>query len=72
MDKVLHCDCGFEARAQDEEALVSEVQRHAREAHGMRLSDDEALLLAFSAQLNEEAPTASVRKPSAQTDEEAK
>ena len=53
MDKVLHCDCGFEARAADEDGLVAEVQRHAREAHGMALSHDEALLLAFRAELNE-------------------
>ncbi len=52
MDKVLHCDCGFEARAADEDGLVAEVQRHAREAHGMALSHDEALLLAFRAELN--------------------
>ena len=51
MDIVLKCDCGFEARAADEEALVAEVQRHAREAHGMALSHDEALLLAFRAEL---------------------
>jgi Protein of unknown function (DUF1059) len=51
MDKVLHCDCGFEARAMHEEGLVAEVQRHAREAHGMALSHDEALLLAFRAEL---------------------
>ena len=42
---MLHCDCGFEARAEDEEALVAEVRRHARDAHGMSLSHDEALLL---------------------------
>jgi Protein of unknown function (DUF1059) len=57
MDKVLHCDCGFEARAADEEGLVAEVQRHAQEAHGMALSHEEALLLAFRAELNEQPPT---------------
>lgn len=51
MDKVLQCDCGFEARAGDEEGLVAEVERHAREAHGMTLSHDEALLLTFQAEL---------------------
>ena len=35
-----------------EEGLVAEVQRHAWEAHGMTLSHDEALLLAFRAELN--------------------
>ena len=55
MDKVLHCDCGFEARAEHADELVAEVQSHARKAHGMALSHDEALLLAFHAELNERA-----------------
>lgn len=52
MDKVIHCDCGFDARSEDEERLVAEVLHHAREAHGMTLSHDEALLLVFRAQLD--------------------
>jgi Protein of unknown function (DUF1059) len=56
VDTVLHCHCGFEARAADEDELVEEVQRHAWEAHGMALSHDEALLLAFRAELRENAP----------------
>ena len=56
MDKVLRCHCGFEARAAGEDGLVVEVQRHAWEAHGMALTNEEALLLAFRAQLEEEAP----------------
>ena len=55
MDRVVHCECGFDARAEYEDALVAEVQRHAREAHGMALSYDEALLLAFRAELAENA-----------------
>ena len=51
VDRVLHCDCGFEARATDEDGLVTEVRSHAWEAHGMALSHDEALLLAFQAEL---------------------
>jgi hypothetical protein len=51
VDNVLQCECGFEARGDDEEALVAEVQRHAREAHAMTLSHDEALVLAFHAEL---------------------
>lgn len=42
---MLSCECGFEARAADEEGLVVEVQRHASDAHGMPLSRDDALLL---------------------------
>ena len=70
MDKVLHCDCGFEARAADEEGLVAEVQRHAREAHGMALSHEEALLLAFRAELNGETPTTIPHDTTTRTEEE--
>jgi Protein of unknown function (DUF1059) len=55
MERVLQCDCGFEARAEDESDLVAQVQRHAVEAHGMALSSEQALLLAFRAQLGETA-----------------
>ena len=51
MDTVLHCDCGFEARAADEQSLVAEIRRHARDAHGMALSHDEALVLVLRAGL---------------------
>ena len=57
MDKVLRCECGFEARAADEEGLVAQVRRHAQEAHGMTLTRDEALLLAFRAELNAPSTT---------------
>jgi hypothetical protein len=63
---VLQCDCGFEARADDEEELVAEVRRHAREVHGMSLSHDEALLLAFRAELDEPTPLTSSGKPTTQ------
>jgi len=66
---VLHCHCGFEARAAGEAGLVAEVQRHAWEAHGMALSHDEALLLAFRAQLDE-APNAIPPRTTTQPDEE--
>jgi hypothetical protein len=70
MDKVLHCDCGFEARAADEDGLVAEVRRHAREAHRMALSHEEALLLAFRADLNGEVPTTIAHDTTTRTDEE--
>jgi hypothetical protein len=50
---MIHCDCGFEARATHEQGLVAEVRRHASEAHGMALTHEEALLLAFRAELDE-------------------
>jgi predicted small metal-binding protein len=45
VDTVMTCDCGFEARAGDDDALAAEVQRHAWQAHGMALSHQEALLV---------------------------
>jgi predicted small metal-binding protein len=50
---VLHCDCGFEVRADDEAELVSRVQRHALQAHEMHFSADEVLQLAFRSELRE-------------------
>ena len=70
MDKVLHCDCGFEARAASEDEFIAAVQRHALEAHGMALSHDEALLLAFRAELDANAPPTSPRKTTTRTKEE--
>ena len=52
METLIRCHCGFEARANNEDGLIAEVQRHASEAHGMALSHDEALLLAFRAELD--------------------
>lgn len=46
---VLECECGFEASAEDEDELVVEIRRHAREEHGMTLSLGEALQLASRA-----------------------
>jgi hypothetical protein len=51
VDKTLTCDCGFEARAGNDELLVAEVRRHAWQAHGMALSHQEALLLVFRGEL---------------------
>jgi predicted small metal-binding protein len=49
----LHCDCGFEAHAEDEAELIAQVQRHALEAHGMRFSHEEVLQLASRVGLGE-------------------
>ena len=54
MDKVVQCECGFEARGADEAGLAAEIQRHARDVHGMTFAPDEALLLTFRA---DPAPT---------------
>jgi hypothetical protein len=70
VDKVLYCDCGFEARAADEDGLVVEVQWHARETHGMTLSRDEALVLAFRAELGASPELAAPRNRTARTRKE--
>jgi hypothetical protein len=67
--KVL-CDCGFEASARHEDGLVAEVRRHAWEAHRMSLSHDEALLLAFRAELREQASPAVTRPTNTRSKEE--
>ena len=55
METVLHCDCGFEVRADGEPELVAQVQRHALEAHGMQLSREEVLRLASRVESVEDA-----------------
>jgi predicted small metal-binding protein len=47
MERLLRCDCGFEVRAEDDVELVAGVQRHAYDAHGMRLTRDDVLQLAL-------------------------
>ena len=38
----VRCDCGWEARAPKDE-LVRLIQRHASEAHGLEVSEEQAL-----------------------------
>ena len=64
MQTLIRCHCGFEARAEHEDELVAEVQRHAAEAHGMALSQDEALLLVFRAELDSDETAADLRRRS--------
>jgi hypothetical protein len=47
--KALRCDCGYEVRASDEDALVEEIRRHASEAHGIEFSAELARELARGA-----------------------
>jgi len=67
---MLQCDCGFEARAEQDDELVTAVQRHAWKAHGMTLSDDEALLLVFRAGLDAHGMPAVPHHTAARPDEE--
>ena len=59
MEKVLRCDCGYEVSADTDEELVVGVRRHALEAHGMEFTAEDALLVAFRAQLDDFSSSAS-------------
>ncbi len=50
-NKFVRCDCGHEVRALSEEQLLAEVQEHAREAHGIEFSREDALLVVLRAEL---------------------
>lgn len=46
MTKVIKCPCGTVVRAGDEESLVSQAQKHAREVHAMDLTREQVLAMA--------------------------
>jgi predicted small metal-binding protein len=50
MEKVLRCDCGFEVRADDDEALVRRARDHARNAHGIEFTTEQLLQLTARAE----------------------
>jgi predicted small metal-binding protein len=43
MEKVIECPCGYVVRAQDEDGLVSQAQKHPNDVHGMELTREQAL-----------------------------
>jgi len=51
-DKALRCDCGHKVTGDDEAELVEEVRLHARNAHGIAFSVEEALLAVLRSQLD--------------------
>lgn len=46
MTKVIQCPCGTVIRAGDDEKLVVQAQRHAREVHAMALTREQVLAMA--------------------------
>lgn len=62
VERVLRCDCGFEARAENADELVAEVQRHAWEAHAMALAPDDARSLALGADGLQRGPSRAMRE----------
>lgn len=45
-EKVINCDCGHVVRGKDTEELVRNAQKHAKEAHGMTITREQALAIA--------------------------
>jgi hypothetical protein len=50
--KDLRCDCGYRLRQQAVELQVSEVRRHALEAHGISFSVEDALAVLMRLELD--------------------
>lgn len=46
MEKEIHCQCGYVIRASDDASLVSRAQEHAKQAHDMELTEEQALAMA--------------------------
>jgi predicted small metal-binding protein len=50
-DKAIRCDCGYRLRARTEDGQVTEVRRHAWEAHRISFSTEEALAVLLRLEL---------------------
>jgi predicted small metal-binding protein len=46
MAKVINCDCGFVVRGETDDELVTNAQQHAKEAHDMEITAEQALAIA--------------------------
>jgi predicted small metal-binding protein len=50
-DKPLRCNCGYTPTALDEAGLIDEIRRHAREAHGVAFTVEDALVVVLRSEL---------------------
>ena len=46
MSKIIKCPCGTVVRAADDDSLVTQAQKHAREVHAMELTREQVLAMA--------------------------
>ena len=46
MEKVINCPCGFVLKGTSDEEVVAKAQAHAKQAHQMDLSREQALAMA--------------------------
>src|SRR5829696_1928981 len=49
MAKIMQCDCGHVVRGETDDELVANVQKHAREVHGMEITKEQVLAMAQQA-----------------------
>lgn len=49
MAKVINCDCGVTVRGETDDELVENAQQHAKEAHDMEITREQALAIAVPA-----------------------
>jgi hypothetical protein len=47
MTKVIQCPCGTVIRAEDDETIVVQAQRHAKDVHAMELTREQVLAMAI-------------------------
>ncbi|HEX4747058.1 MAG TPA: DUF1059 domain-containing protein [Gaiellaceae bacterium] len=50
--QVVRCECGYAVSAADEAVLVDAIRAHARNAHEISFSMEDALLVVFRSQLD--------------------
>jgi predicted small metal-binding protein len=46
MAKVINCECGFQVRGETDDELVENAKTHAKEAHDMDITREQALGMA--------------------------
>jgi predicted small metal-binding protein len=46
MKKVIKCDCGFVVEGENDDQLVANAQKHAKDVHGMDITAEQALSMA--------------------------
>jgi predicted small metal-binding protein len=46
MTKVIQCPCGYSMRDDDDDSLITAAQAHAKAAHGLELTREQALAMA--------------------------
>ena len=47
MTKLIQCPCGTVIRAEDDETIVAQAQRHAEDVHAMELTREQVLAMAI-------------------------